>query len=274
MQAFFDTSKEGPLLGMQQAVSPHLLEATRQHVLEEAVDKLLSAYGGDFRGAGLGVTIAERDIALVKSEDISVADRDTKDIRGQVLDGCLATANGDDVHNPVLLPEVRGDLIEEAGFFQQIAEFATKDPSQWLFRQEVVVSCCAPGAVRCQPTAGYQVVHVGVISQIASPGLQNADHAEGASDVFRIGGQLLQGLLRSLKEQVINDLLAPAGKASQTTRQSEGGHEVGDRQEKVSLLIDPTIDLFVLTLRAMAILTGVIPVMLLPTLGASVDMPA
>ena len=43
MQELFDMCKGITLLGMQQAVSPHFLEVTRQHVVEEAADELCSA---------------------------------------------------------------------------------------------------------------------------------------------------------------------------------------------------------------------------------------
>ena len=115
---------------------------------------------------------------------------------------------------------------------------------------------------------------MGVITQITCPGLQDADHAEGADDVFRISGQLLQGLPGSLKEQIVDDLLAAAGKTTQTLRQCEGGHEVGNGEEEVSLLINPAIGLIVLALWTMTVLAGGILVALLLALGAAVSMAA
>ena len=115
---------------------------------------------------------------------------------------------------------------------------------------------------------------MGVITQITCPGLQDADHAEGAADVFRISGQLLQGLPGSLKEQIVDDLLTAAGKTSQTFRQCKGGHEVGNGEEEVSLLINPAIGLIVLALWTMTVLAGVILVALLLALGAAVSMAA
>jgi hypothetical protein len=85
--------------------------------------------------------------------------------------------------------------------------------------------------------------------------LQDADHAEGSSDVFGIGSELLQGLLRCLEEQVVEEFLIAPDRATQAPRQSEGGHEVGDGQEQGSLLIDPAVDLVVLALGTVAVLT-------------------
>jgi len=134
MQTLFDRGEEGSLRGMEQAVSPYFLEAAGKHVLEEATDELLGGHRDGFHAAGLGITVAKRDMTVLERDDVSVADGDREDIRGQVLNGCLAAADGDDVHHPILFPEVRRDLIEKAGSFQQIAEFAAEDLGQGLFR--------------------------------------------------------------------------------------------------------------------------------------------
>jgi len=39
---------------------------------------------------------------------------------------------------------------------------------------------------------------MGVVVQIARPCLQDTDHAEGAADVFWVGGQFLEGLLAGI----------------------------------------------------------------------------
>lgn len=146
---------------MQEAISSHLLEIARQHMLEEAVDELLGWYGGDFCGAGFAMAPAECNRSVLKGEDALVADSDAEDVGRQVLQGCLATADGDDIHDPVLLPEPWRSLVEEACLFEQIAEFGTKDSSQGFFWQEVVVSGHSPLAIGRQSSCGYQVVHMG-----------------------------------------------------------------------------------------------------------------
>jgi len=140
-------------------------------------------------------------LAVFKSKDVSVADRHAKDVGGQVLQSFLPSADGNDIHDPVLTPDLRRDLIEEPGLFEQVSELCPKDPGEGDFRQEEVVFSGLPGVtVGCQPTPGYQVVHVGVVEEISSPALQDSDHAERASDVFGIGSELLKGLLRCLEE--------------------------------------------------------------------------
>jgi hypothetical protein len=82
LQLLFDNGQEAPLLGMQQAVSPNLLEATRQHVLEEPADKPLGRERGGPGGIGLGVSVSEGDLAVLETEDVSVADGHAEDVRG------------------------------------------------------------------------------------------------------------------------------------------------------------------------------------------------
>ena len=73
---------------------------------------------------------------------------------------------------------------------------------------------------------------------------------------------------------MVEELLIAPDQGTQVSGQSEGGHEVWDGQEQGSLLLDPAVDLVVLTLRAMAVLAGVIPVVVVLALGAAVEMTA
>jgi hypothetical protein len=68
-------------------------------------------------------------------------------------------------------------------------------------------------------------------------------------------------------------LIAP-DQATQVSGQSEGGHEAWDGQEQGPLLIDPAVDLFVLTLGTVTVFTGVVLVVLLVALRAAVQMAA
>ena len=96
-----------PLLRMQQAVSPHFLKVAWQHVVEEAADELLGGHGGSIHCFGFGVTVTKRDATIFERKNVSVADSNAKDVGRQVLQGSFAAADGDNIHNPVLLPDVR-----------------------------------------------------------------------------------------------------------------------------------------------------------------------
>jgi len=184
--------------------------------------------------------------------------------------GRLAAADRNDVHDPVLLPNILGNLSEQTGLLEQVPELGTEDRGQGFLRQEVVVSRRSPPlAVRVQPTSGDQGVHMRVVAQVSRPAMQDADQAKGATDVFGIGSQPLQGLLGGLEEQIVDDLLVGTGQTSHAVRYGEGGQEVRDGQEPGSLLLEPAIGLAILTLGAVAVFTGVLLVVLRLTRGAT-----
>lgn len=55
---------------------------------------------------------------------------------------------------------------------------------------------------------------VGMISQVAGPGMQNANHANITAQKARIVRQLLRRLGRSAKEQVVEQPLMAAGEGT------------------------------------------------------------
>ena len=214
-------------------------------------------------------------MAVFKSKDVTVADGDAEDVRGQILQSLLTVADGDDIHDPFLAPSLRWDLIEESGLSEQVAELGAKDAGEGFFRQEEVGFGRSPCMkVRTQPAPGNEVVYMGVVAKVTSPGLQDADHAEGAADVLGVGSEFLKGLLGSFEEEVVEGFLIAPDEVPRGCRQSESGHEVGDGQEEFPLLIDPAVDLVVLALGAVAVLTGVVLEVVFVALRAVVQMTA
>ncbi len=67
-----------------------------------------------------------------------VGDSDFEDIRGEVLERGHAVSDGLRVDVPVGLPGVRGDLMEEVGFFHGITEFGFEDDGE-SFHGEIKV---------------------------------------------------------------------------------------------------------------------------------------
>jgi len=55
---------------------------------------------------------------------------------------------------------------------------------------------------------------VGMVSQVAGPGLQDAQETNLTTEEAGVVGQLLQSRGRSLKQQVIDQALVSAGEAS------------------------------------------------------------
>jgi len=88
----------------EQAVVTDLDEATGKDVLEKATNELL---GGDGATPGLvsgGVFERESDLAIMQAAEAVIADGDAKDVRGEILEGLVAGADGLGVDDPFLFP--------------------------------------------------------------------------------------------------------------------------------------------------------------------------
>ena len=74
------------------------------------------------------------------------------------------------------------------------------------------VAGAKPGlAIGGQPPARDEVMDVGMITQVAGPGLQDAQQANLTADKAGVLGEFLQGRGGGLKQQVINQALVTAG---------------------------------------------------------------
>src|SRR6202453_2656133 len=89
------------LRGMPQTEVSDLVEAARQHVLEEAAHELLAAEPARPRLTGLAVLELDGDRFVVEADDACVGESDTKDVAGEVVEhGLFAFAPGGDMQDP------------------------------------------------------------------------------------------------------------------------------------------------------------------------------
>ena len=117
-------------------------------------------------------------------------------------------------------------------------------------------------------------MRMGMIDEIARPGMQNAYHADLPAHVTRVLRQLLRGCGRGLKQNVIEQLLVTAGQAAQFFRQGESQHEVWHRQQQITLQIKPCFGAFLLAFGTVPIAARVIRILRLPATGTSIDLTA
>src|ERR1700761_5859916 len=98
---------------MPQAEVADLVEAARQHVLEEAAHELVAAEPAGSPPAGLAILVLDRDPVVVEADDAGVGERDAEDVAGEVVEHRLfAVAPGADVKDPSLVPDrIRDDEI-------------------------------------------------------------------------------------------------------------------------------------------------------------------
>ena len=105
-----DPMKQVAITMAEEAVIAHLDEAFGQHVLQEATDELL---GGDSTVSSfpcVGVLVAKGDLVICQFHDAIVADAYSKDVRGQIFQGCHPIADRLTMNHPRLpcLPPLCG----------------------------------------------------------------------------------------------------------------------------------------------------------------------
>ena len=111
----------------EQAVISDFDESVRQDVLKKTTNKLFGSEGTELGLIGGRFLVLKSDVAILQLEDALIADGNSKDIRGKISEGLLATADWLTVHDPVLFPYVLIDLSEQVGFFQLVSELGLED---------------------------------------------------------------------------------------------------------------------------------------------------
>ena len=123
----------------------------------------------------------------------AVADGDPEDVRGEILDGRAAIADRFAVDNPLLLPDSVRDIVGQAGFLKGVVELGLEDSGERFDWQQEVMVGRHPGAmIGRQSTRRDEIVNVGMVGQVASPGMQDPDQAELSADKTRVLCQKLR----------------------------------------------------------------------------------
>jgi len=82
--------------------------------------------------------------------------------------------------------------------------------------------------IAIDPAAGSEIVDMGMVEEVAGPGVEHAYHADLPAHKAWISGQLLGCLGRSAKQQVVDQLLISTGEQAQFSGKREGQQEVRD----------------------------------------------
>jgi hypothetical protein len=113
-------------VGIHKSVVTDLHKAGGQHVLEEAAEELHDFKGESSQSVAVRFFIADEDGAILDLEDPIIGDGDFEDIGGEVFEACLRGRDGLGVDVPIDESDLRGDLIEEAGFIISSRNLALK----------------------------------------------------------------------------------------------------------------------------------------------------
>ena len=107
--------------------------------------------------------------------------------------------------------------------------------------------------IRREPARGNDAVNVGMQEQVLSPGVQDADHADLGSQVFRIGCDLQQGLCAGGEQQIVKQTRVLQGQHIEFVRHGEHDMEVAGGQEFALAGRQPALARLRLTLGAVPI---------------------
>ena len=249
-----------------------------QDVLQETVDEFLHGKGAMFELSGIGSAILESDQGVLQAafgerQQAAVADGDAMDVGSQVFESSLSITNWLAMHDPVFAPSPGREIGVDGSSFQGALESRAEEHGEGFHRQEEVFARGQPTSpVTAQSTTRGQVMHMGVVDQVAGPGVQYTHQPDLPTHKARVLGQLLGSLSRSAKEQVVEQFLVLAGDLAQFSGKRESQQEVRDGQEQSLLGFQPVLGLLVLALGAMAIAAGMITVAGFATGGARVNL--
>jgi len=139
------------------------------------------------------LAIAEKDSSVLDLDDTGIGESHSEDVRGQVLETCLAGANGLRIDNPVHLPGLWGNLIEKTDLFHRIAELGLEDLGEGLDGEIKIDPGGVPETVGGRERATCNdKMDMGVKLEGASPGVKDAEEPrEISANELLIGDQTL-----------------------------------------------------------------------------------
>ena len=123
-------------------------------------------------------------------------------VTAQVRNGTWAGMLGDTMRANREAFQRRRCVVPADGFFEWTGP--KEDRQRMHGHQERRVTRATEAPIGRQPNRWNQIVDMRMVTQIARPGLEYAQHAELPANKARIGSQLLQRRSRGAKEQAVD----------------------------------------------------------------------
>ena len=145
------------------------------------------------------------------------------------------------------------------GLGECLEETPPKQPREHPHRQKEARFAGDPALpVGRQPAAGDDAMHMRMMGQRRAPGVQDQGQPDAGTQMPRVGGDGAQGLGRDLKQQAVDHRFIVIGDRTDRRRQGKDDVVVVDRQQIDLTGLEPASGGAGLTLRAMAVTTGVV----------------
>ena len=113
--------------GAEDAVVADLGAAAREHMLEKAVEKLDSRHCHTPDQMSAVISVAETDLIVVNRFQAAVGNGDTKHVAAEIIQNLVAGAGMFQIHDPVFLPDRRGNLLEETCFLESGTDLSAEN---------------------------------------------------------------------------------------------------------------------------------------------------
>ena len=223
------------------AMVAHAHKPLGQAVEAPAPQKLLGGQEDDKRAVGAALVALETKAALsVVAEEATRAEGGLEDVAGQVAQGRFARAGVARVGDP-FEPEDVGMIAHQSGVDLGMAVFegdfeavAEARGQRRAVNQEIGLVGITLAAVGREDHPGDDEVDVGMVLELAAPGVQHRGEPRGAAEfgsaeVFERSGGLAQ-------QQVVEDGGVGLADAAQGVGHGEGDQEVGHAGEEAGLL--------------------------------------
>jgi len=252
------------------------LKAIGQDVLEKPAEKLHDVKVGGAEACTAHFPVGEDDHAVREADETVVGDGSLEDIGGEVRQGGAAVVVGLTVDIPGDGPDLRVDVLQQAGLAHLFLEKRTVNGGERFDRDEEVGAGGLPGhAVLREATARNDVVEVRVVLELPAPDMQDArETREVCPDKARVCGQSLEGRGRCVKQGLVREAVRRADEGSERLRDGKSEEEVRPGQLLLQVVCEPLLSFMLLTLGAVAIAAGMMDAVLPPTVLALIEAVA
>lgn len=260
--------------GAEPAVVADTLEAAGQGVLEEAANELVAGESEGFLLAAFAADVGDGDVASVVREDAFGAEGALADVAGEVAYGGVSFADVADVGVPAEPPDFGCNGFVEDGVglaHGPLHEGAHAGGEGFDWEEVFGVFWALPFAFGAEAAEGDEVVDVGVVFELAGPGVEDAEQAEGGSKVALVAGEVLEGLGAAMKEEAVAEFLVGAEGAAEFGGDGEGDEGVSDGEEFALLFFGPELGVLVTALGAEAVVAAVVGEVGFAAVAAAVD---
>ena len=246
---------------------PDFHEAIGQDVLKEPAEKLHDVEVGSAGAGTADFPVGEGDRAVRERHNAAVGDGDLEDIGGEGGEGGVAVVVGLTVDVPGDGPDLGVDVLQQAGVAHLFFEEGAVDGGEGFDGDKEVGAGGHPGrAVLGEATAGHDVVDVGVVLELPAPGVQDpGEPREVGPDEALVGGEPFEGARRGVEHGLVGEALMRADEGAEGLGDGKGQEKMGPGQLFVQVVLEPLLGCMLLTLGTVAVATGMMDAVVLPT---------